>query len=128
MELLRIAGVALLSLVVILTLRELRPALAPPTRAITVVLLLTAAISLYAPVVTRIEGLLNVSGADALAGPLLRALGIATICELTAIFCQDLGEQSIAEGVRLFGRLEILILSLPLLDKVLDIAKELLEF
>ena len=58
----------------------------------------------------------------------LRALGIALICELTALFCRDLGENTLAEGVQLFGKLEILILSLPLLDKVLEMAKELLQY
>ena len=58
---------------------------------------------------------------------LIRALGIALICELCALFCRDLGEQSVASGVLLFGKLEILVLCLPLVDKVLEIAKELLQ-
>ena len=64
-------------------------------------------------------------------------VGIATLhrsevthvnCVEAAILCEDLGEPSVARGIQIFGKLEILVLSLPLVDKVLELAKELLQY
>ena len=127
MSVLQVSGIALLGCVVLLFLRELRPALVPPMRVCASVVLVGSALLLYAPVLTRIHSLFLSCGVGELAAVLIRALGIALICELCALFCRDLGEQSVASGVLLFGKLEILVLCLPLVDKVLEIAKELLQ-
>ena len=128
MSIFSLAGVALLAAVLILFLRELRPAFIPPVRLGATILLIGAALALYSPVIARIEALFSQTGAGEYTDVVLRALGIALICELTGLFCRDLGEGALAEGVELFGKLEILILSLPLLDKVLEMAKELLKY
>ena len=124
----QIVGLALLSALVILLLRELRPCFAAPARLGVTVLLFGAAMPLYVRVLKRVEQLFSVTGAEAYASVLLRAAGVALICELTATLCRDLGENGVAGGVQLFGKLEILVLSLPLVDDVLEIAKELLRF
>ncbi|MBQ8357813.1 MAG: stage III sporulation AC/AD family protein [Clostridia bacterium] len=128
MGIVQIAGVALLSVALILCVRELRADLAPPTRLAAALLLFGAALALYAPVLARMQSLFSLSGAADYATPILRAAGIALICEFTASFCRDLGENTVANGVLLFGKLEILVLCVPLVDDVLEIAKELLKF
>ena len=128
MGVMQLAGCALLCATVILLLRELRPAFAPPARLAATLLLAGAALTLYAPVLERINALVTATNATDYAAIILRALGIALICELCAQLCRDLGEGSLAAGVSLFGRLEILLLSLPLIDQILEIAKELLRF
>lgn len=124
----QIAGVALLAVMVVVLLRELRPSLVPPLRLCASVILLGAGIALLAPIVEQMRSLLAASEAGELGGIVLRALGIAMICELTASFCEDMGEQTIARCVSTFGKWEILVLCIPLVDKVLDLAKELLQY
>ena len=128
MSIFSISGIALLAAMLILILRELRPAFVAPVRLGAAILVIGAALALYAPVLSRIQTLFSQTGAGEYMDVVLRALGIALICELTALFCRDLGEITLAQGVQLFGKLEILVLSLPLLDKVLEMAKELLQY
>lgn len=128
MGIVQIAGVGLLSAALILCLRELRATFALPTRLAVTLFLFGAALVLYVPVLERIRALFSLSEATDYATPILRAAGIALICEFTATFCRDLGENTVANGVLLFGKMEILVLCLPLVDGVLDIAKELLKF
>lgn len=127
MSALQIAGAALLFAILILLLREWRPTMAPPLRLAATLVLFSAALTLYAPILTRIHTLFSLSEKTDLATPLLRAAGIALIIEFTASFCRDMGENTVAEGVSLFGKLEILLLSLPLLDALIAIAEELLK-
>ena len=128
MSILQLAGCALLSVFLIALLRQLRAELALPARLAAVLLLCGAALALYLPVVERMRALFALADGGDLATPIPRATGIALIAELTASFCRDLGESGVAEGVLLFAKLEILVLSLPLVDAVLEIAKELLHF
>lgn len=128
MGILQVAGIGILSVMLILCLKELRGALAPTVRLASSLVLFGAAVLLYLPAVERIRTLFSLAGATEYATPILRATGIALICELSAGFCRDLGENTVANGILLFGKLEILVLSLPLVDAVLNIAKELLKF
>lgn len=124
----QIAGVALLAVIALALLRELRPTLLPSLRLCASVVLLGAGIALLAPIVTQIRALLAASDAGELGGIVMRALGIAMISELAASFCEDMGEQTIARCVSTFGKWEILVLCIPLVDKVLQLAKELLQY
>ena len=124
----QIAGVALLAVIVLALLRELRPTLVPSLRLCASVVLIGAGIALLAPIVTQIRGLLAASDAGELGSIVMRALGIAMISELAASFCEDMGEQTIARCVSTFGKWEILVLCIPLVDKVLQLAKELLQY
>ena len=127
MSVIQLAGVGLLACVAILLLRELHSGIAPTVRLGATLLLFGAALLLYAPVVNRIRTLFSMVEGQELATPVLRAVGIALIAELAATLCRDLGENTIADGVLLFGRMEILLLALPLIDQLLQIAGELLR-
>lgn len=128
MGIVQVAGVGILSVMLILCVKELRGGFAPPLRLASTLVLVGAALALYLPAVERIRTLFSVSGASEYAAAILRAAGIALICELSASFCRDLGENTVANGILLFGKLEILVLSLPLVDTVLEMARELLNF
>ena len=128
MSVIQFAGCALLSAVLVLLLRTLSPLLAQPVRAVALALLIGVALTLYAPVISVIKELLSLTEGERIAEVLLRATGVALITELAALLCRELGEGGIAEGVLLFGKLEILVLSLPFISAVLEIAKELLKF
>ena len=124
----QVAGVALLAVIILTLLRELRPTLLPSLRLCASVVLIGAGIALLAPIATQIRTLLAASDAGELGGIVMRALGIAMISELAASFCEDMGEQTIARCVSTFGKWEILVLCIPLVDKVLQLAKELLQY
>ena len=128
MRIVSVAGVALLGGFLLLLLRELRPAFAYPARVAVLLCLFAASLALALPVIAQIRALLAGAEGAELASPVLRALGIALIAEFSASFCRDLGENGLADGVLFFGKAEILLLSLPLFEMVLDIAKELLQF
>ena len=103
MGIVQLSGIALLATMLILILRELRPTFVPPVRLAATLVLMGAALLLYVPVLTHVRALFGTTGAQEYAEVILRALGIALICELTALFCRDLGENTVAQGVRFFG-------------------------
>ena len=58
---------------------------------------------------------------------LFKALGIALLAQVCADICRESGESGLASGVELTGRIEILLLALPLMEDLLSMARELLE-
>lgn len=127
MGVVQMAGVGLLASVAVLLLRELRTGLAPTVRLVAAVVLFGGALLLYQPVIAEIRALFSMVEGRELTGPVLRAVGVALIAELAATLCRDMGESTVADGVLLFGRMEILLLALPMIDELLQMAGELLQ-
>ena len=57
-----------------------------------------------------------------------KVLAVAWLAQITADLCREMGSATLAGYVELFGRVEILILSLPILEEVLEWASEHLSF
>ncbi len=58
---------------------------------------------------------------------MLKGLGVAVITRICASVCRETSRGAIAEYVELAGRLEILLLCLPLMSRILGAAAELFE-
>ena len=58
---------------------------------------------------------------------LWRGAGIALAVSLSAGLCREAGEGGIADGLEFFGKVELLLLSLPVLSELLALAKNLLD-
>ena len=58
---------------------------------------------------------------------LLQVLAVAIVTHFCATVCRDCGEGSLASYVELGGRIEIILLSLPLIKRIIDLTVGLLE-
>lgn len=84
------------------------------------------AIGAAAPLVRYLEQLLELHGLSDYATVLMKALGIAVLTQCCADICRECGETSAALGVELTGRVELLLLAIPLMEEVLETARQLL--
>ncbi|MBQ8432211.1 MAG: hypothetical protein IJX28_04940 [Clostridia bacterium] len=129
MTLLKLCMLAILGLCAALILKEWKADLLPLLRIGLLLVFGMTALSLAAPLVRYLQTLLSGSGIQSShATLLLKALGIAWLTQSCADICRECGETGAANGVEWTGRLEILLLSLPLIDEILTIARELLRF
>ena len=128
MEWARIGGVATVGLTALLILRAYKPEWAPFLRMAVTVVALGLTVALASTVLTYITELASATGA--LEGEewslLLKALGVAFLTETAASVCRDSGETGLATWVETAGKLEILLLSFPLIRTVMDTVTELL--
>lgn len=128
MEWARIGGVATVGLTALLILRAYKPEWAPFLRMAVTVVALGLTVALASTVLTYITDLASATGALEGAGwsLLLKALGVAFLTETAASVCRDSGETGLATWVETAGKLEILLLSFPLIRTVMDTVTELL--
>ena len=125
----KIGGMALVCLVVLLVLRQIRPEWGTLVRLAAAVVAAGFILTMVSSVLALVEDLSSVSG-DALPADawsiLLKALGVAFLSEVAASVCRDSGEGGLAGWVEMAGRVEILLLSFPLIRTVLDTVSQLL--
>ena len=57
---------------------------------------------------------------------MLKSLGIGIVVNTVEGICRDVGETSISNGVELAGKIEILLICLPVITEMLSLIKELL--
>ena len=125
---LKICFFAIICVVVASVLKHLRPEFLPYIRIGTTIVIGVFAISVIAPVVTYINSLFSGAVIGEWGGIILRALGVALLVQIASDICRDCGENSAAAGVELIGKLDILILCLPMIKKIITTALEVLQW
>lgn len=58
---------------------------------------------------------------------LFRALGICLLTQLAADTCRDAGETALAAKAELVGKILLLVLSMPLFEEIVDLARRLMQ-
>lgn len=118
MDAVKIGALSLLCLVTLLILRQWKPEWVPLVRIAAALVFGTLAVTMASTVLTFAERLSTTIPTDVWA-ILIKALGIAFLSEVAAGICRDSGESTLATWVETAGKLEMLILSLPLVERIL---------
>lgn len=58
---------------------------------------------------------------------LMKAVGITVAVQFVSEICRDSGESALASKLELVGKAEILVLCLPLVEEIAELAKEILD-
>lgn len=99
----------------------------PLVRTALALMLAVSVISAAAPLVAFLSELIQNEAIAAHAEVLLKALGIAVLTQCCSELCRECGEATVGSGVELIGKIEILLLSLPLVNEILEGARALLS-
>lgn len=59
---------------------------------------------------------------------LAKSLGIAYMTQISSELCRECGEGNIAFGIESAGKIEIIILSLPLINQIIEISREMISW
>lgn len=87
-----------------------------------------AAAAYLTPIVSQMQELFAKTSLPAACLEILwKALGICYITGIAGDLCQDCGESALAKTVELWGRLSLVLLSLPLLETLLRTVTEVLS-
>lgn len=123
-----VVGVLLCAAFLATVLRGQRPELAVGLSLLAGVLVTVAVVSRLAPLTDSLRRLSSQSGLpeDAL-GLVLRAAGVCLVTQLAADTCRDAGESSLAGKAELTGRFLLLLMSLPLFERILTLITTLVS-
>lgn len=85
------------------------------------------AVSVIQPLTDRLSALFMESGLDeSYISVVFKAMAICFITQITSDLCKDSGESAIASVMELWGRISVVIISLPLIESVVNTITEFL--
>ena len=123
MNIVQIAGVAIVGCCLVLTVRQQRPELAMLLSAAIGILLLLSCISDIQQLLQKIQEIANSSGMkQEVVSIIFKVIGIVYVTEFASGICKDAKEEAMALKVQLAGKIIILGFSVPL---VLDILQKI---
>lgn len=126
----KLFGGAILCVLLLVVLRRESPDSAISLRMVAGVLLAVACVNAMTPVIVYVNELASGLLPDNLSGAvetLLKVLGVSLLTHISATVCRDSGEGSIASYVELGGKIEIMLLSLPLIKEIVGTALGLID-
>ncbi len=123
----KICMLAVMGVFLLFLLRGWKSDLVPAVRLGFTILFAVMLLQALTPILSYLEELSATGGIESDWKVLLEALGIAFLTRITSDICRDGGENGLAVAVETAGKAEILLLALPLLQKLITAAKELME-
>lgn len=127
MNIFTVSAFALLACSAAVILKRFSDPIAPLVSTAAAVMIVSAAIVSLTPVIDFIKELEGGQGYDSYYSVMLKGLGIAVLSESASDICRDCGEASIASKVELAAKVSMLILSLPLLNTLVSLSKEMMS-
>ena len=123
----KICSVAIISAVVYVVVSNMAVSLSFGVKIVAIALLGVAAVFAAEPVIDRIYDFATIAkGINEYADVVIRALGVSLLAHFCADVCRDCQESSAANAVVFAAKIEILILCLPLVDKIISYASDIL--
>ena len=122
-----VVGLAVVSALFCLLLRQYRPEFALSASVVCGVLLFLTIVSQMTPIFDVIREILGrIENGNSYVTVIMKSLGICYITQLASDSCNDAGEKAIAGRIELAGRVAILISALPMFTALLQIALNLI--
>ena len=127
MEIAQIVGLALVTTILLLILRQERPVMA-------VLLSITFSIVIFILMMGKLGSIINLMKELSrrtqvnyfFLTTILKILGVAYLGEFAAAICQDAGEQAVAKKVEFAAKIIIAVLALPIMVAILESLIQLL--
>ena len=127
MDIVKIVGIAIISLVIIVILKEYKPEFAIYVSIISGIIILFLIMDRLYGIVNLLINISNKAGAGTeFIGILLKITGIAILTEFAVSICKDSGETAIANKVDLGGKVIIISISIPIITALLELLIQIL--
>ena len=128
MAIFQLVGIAFVTAVAALILKETKPELAFAVTIAGSIILLLFVFELFKDSISIFGKIADVTGIDSsLVKILLKMVGIGYLVEFSAGILTDFGQVSLADKLTFCGKIIILILAIPIIESVLKLIISLLE-
>ena len=122
----KICGLALLCVVAFSAVRSLGRDFELPMKLTAAVVFLPLIVAVARPLLAYVTEMMSLTAMGEYAELLMGALGIAVMTGVCADICRECRESGVASYVEMAGRLEILLLCIPLIRDILETVSSLL--
>ena len=126
-EIIKMIGIGLISLVVVIILRQYRPEYAIYVSIIAGIMILFLAMDKLSGIINLLKSISDKTYINKqFLGILLKITGIAIITEFAVSICSDAGEKAIATKIEIGSKVIIIAISIPIISSLLELIIEVL--
>lgn len=126
-ELTKIIGIGLLTLVIIIILKQYKPEFAIYASIIAGILILVIAFEKMTGIIELLQTISNKTYINkSFLTILIKITGIAFLTEFAVSICSDAGEKAIASKIEIGSRIIIITMSMPIITSLLELVVEIL--
>lgn len=126
MESVKICGIVICALCVCVVFKNIKNEYSLFIRLIITISVSLFSLAVISPLLKYITELSSGTSLSEYFPILIKALGIAMAIQITSDICKDAGENSLAERIAVFGRAEILILTIPIIKNLFSLCAEII--
>ena len=129
MEILKIIGVAFVTSITAILLKGTKPELSFAVTVTGVIVILLFIIDSLQNTIGLLNELVEMTGVDnGIFKILIKIVGVGYLTEFSSGILNDFGSNAVADKVALGGKITILLLSLPVLEGLLQMVRGFLQF
>ena len=123
----KLCGCALIGALCAMTLKTGAKNVAVAVAIFSSLLIFGAAFARFSGAVETVSEIMKESGVSDYGWVMLKALWVGIVVNTVGSICRDMGESTVSSGVELAGKIEILLICLPIITDTLSLIKELLS-
>ena len=121
MEIIKIIGIGLISLIMIIIIKQHRPEFAIYISVIAGVLIFSLIFGKISGIITMLSNLASKSSINMeFLNLLIKITGISLLTEFAVSICKDSGESAIARKIDIGGKITIIAISIPIISSLLE--------
>ena len=127
LDIIKIIGIGLISLIIIIIVKQYKPEFAVYISIVSGILILTLAFNKLTEIIRLLTNLANKSSVNGkFIILLLKITGIALLTEFAVSLCKDSGESAIANKIDIGGKVMIVAVSIPIISSLLETVTKIL--
>lgn len=123
---LKMCGIVLCALIICIIFKNLKNEYSLLVRIAITVGISIVSLALIEPLFSFIDEISENTAVYPYLPLLIKALGIALIVQVTSDICSDCGESALGERIELFGKAEILVISIPLIKNLFKLCEAII--
>ncbi|MDY2695761.1 MAG: SpoIIIAC/SpoIIIAD family protein [Eubacteriales bacterium] len=126
-ELFKIIGIGILTLIAYLIIKPLKPEVAVFISIVGSVIVIMSCIDGLMQVINTMTSFVEKTGINTgLFGCILKIIGVGYVIEFASGICSNAGNSGLADAITLAGKITILVISLPIINSLITIIMEIL--
>lgn len=127
MEIIKIVGIGLISLVIIMLLKQYKPEFAIYASILAGIIILALVMDKLTGIINLINSIANKASVNTkFIALLMKITGIAFLSEFAVSICKDSGESAIASKIELGSKIVIISMSIPIITSLLELIIKIL--
>ncbi len=126
-EVIKIIGIGLVSLIIIIIIKQYRPEFAIYISIISGVIIFSLVIGKFSSIINLLQTISNKAGINnTFLTILLKITGITLLSEFAISICMDAGEKAVASKIEIGSKVIIICMSIPIISNLLDVILKIL--